>query len=132
MINGSVEDSEFQEWVVTARSRFETMVLTMVDVAELINANTYMKVPLDTGRLQESFHWDLREESPDRIVVDIIYDAEDPKTGFHYAEIQHQNTRFNHPKRGEAFYLFKGIKSSLSDGFDMIERDYLSLFGDRT
>ena len=66
MINGSVEDSEFQEWVVTARSRFETMVLTMVDVAELINANTYMKVPLDTGRLQESFHWGYGNWNPGR------------------------------------------------------------------
>lgn len=129
MINGSVDDSEFQEWVVTARSRFETMVLTMVDVAELINANTYMRVPLDTGRLQESFHWDLREESPDRIVVDVIYDAEDPKTGFHYAEIQHQNTHFNHPKRGEAFYLYKGIQASRSMAYQIIETDYMSLFG---
>ena len=129
MISGYVEDTEFQEWVYTARSRFETMVLTMVDVAELINANTYMRVPLDTGRLQESFHWDLIEESLDKIVVDIIYDAEDPKSGFHYAEIQHQTTSFNHPKRGEAFYLYKGIQASRNMAYQIIETDYMSLFG---
>jgi hypothetical protein len=129
MIYFKVETEEFEEWVYTARSRFETMVLTMIDVAELIHANTYMRVPLDTGRLEESFHWVLREENPNSIIVDIIYDAEDPRNGFHYAEVQHQNARFNHPKRGEAFYLYKGIQASRSMAYQIIETDYMSLFG---
>ena len=128
MISGRVDDSEFEEWVYTARSRFETMVLTMVDVAELIHANTNWRVPLDTGRLEESFHWELREENPDRIVVDVIYDAEDPKTGFHYAEFQH-NRLLNHPKRGQAYYLYNGIQASKSMAYQIIETDYMSLFG---
>ena len=124
-----VHTEEFEEWVLTARSRFETMVLTMVDVAEVIHANTEQRVPLDTGRLRESFHWVLREESPDRIIVDVIYDAEDPETNFVYAEIQHNTASFNHPKGGEAFYLYKGIQASKSMAYSIIETDYLSLFG---
>ena len=124
-----VHSEEFEEWVLTARSRFETMVLTMIDVASLIHANTNQRVPLDTGRLEESYHWELREDNPERIIVDVIYDAEDPKTGFHYAEIQHQKVRFNHPKRGEAFYLYKGIQASKSMAYQIIETDYMSLFG---
>lgn len=128
MISFTVDDSEFEEWVYTARSRFETMVLTMIDVAELIHANTNWRVPLDTGRLEESFHWELREDNPDRIIVDVIYDAEDPKTGFHYAEFQH-NRLLNHPKRGQAYYLYHGIQASKSMAYQIIETDYMSLFG---
>ena len=58
-----VNAEEFYEWVNTARTRFETMVLTMVDVASLIHANTNQRVPLDTGRLEESFEWQLVKEN---------------------------------------------------------------------
>ena len=128
MIAFTFNDDEFREWVATARSRFETMVLTMVDVASLIHANTNQLVPLDTGRLEESFHWELREESSDMIMVDVIYDAEDPDSGFHYAEYQH-NHILNHPKRGTDHYLFKGIQASRSMAYQIIETDYMSLFG---
>ena len=128
MIAFELDDIEFREWVTIARSRFETMVLTMVDVASLIHANTNQLVPLDTGRLEESFHWELREESSNMIVVDVIYDAEDPKSGFHYAEYQH-NRILNHPRRGTDHYLFKGIQASKSMAYQIIETDYMSLFG---
>lgn len=128
MIMLEVHDEEVREWIATALSRFETMVLTMIDVAEVIHANTNWRVPLDTGRLEESFHWELREESMDRIVVDVIYDAEDPKTGFHYAEYQH-NHLLNHPKRGQAYYLYEGIRASKSMAYSIIKTDYMSLFG---
>lgn len=123
-----VNAEEFYEWVNTARTRFETMVLTMVDVASLIHANTNQRVPLDTGRLEESFEWELVKETSDFIQVNITYDAEDPDSGFHYAEYQH-NHLLNHPKRGEAFYLYKGIQASKSMAYQIIETDYMSLFG---
>lgn len=128
MIKFEINPEEFYEWVYTAQSRFETMVLTMVDVAELIHANTYMKVPLDTGRLEESFEWKLIEESSNFIQVNISYDAEDPKSGFHYAEYQH-NRILNHPKRGIDHYLYRGILESRDMAFRIIETDYMSLFG---
>lgn len=123
-----VKTEEFKEWVATARSRFETMVLTMIDVAELIHANTNWRVPLDTGRLEESFHWQIREDTSENIIVDVIYDAEDPDTKFHYAEYQH-NHLLNHPKRGQAFYLYNGIQASRSMAYQIINTDYMSLFG---
>ena len=128
MIKFEINPEEFYEWVYTAQSRFETMVLTMVDVAELIHANTYMKVPLDTGRLEESFEWKLVEESSNFIQVNISYDAEDPKSGFHYAEYQH-NRILNHPRRGIDHYLYRGILESRDMAFRIIETDYISLFG---
>lgn len=128
MIKFEINPEEFYEWVYTAQSRFETMVLTMVDVAELIHANTYMKVPLDTGRLEESFEWKLVEESSNFIQVNISYDAEDPKSGFHYAEYQH-NRILNHPRRGIDHYLYRGILESRDMAFRIIETDYMSLFG---
>ena len=123
-----VKADEFYEWVNTARTRFETMVLTMVDVASLIHANTNERVPLDTGRLEESFEWELVKETSDFIQVNVTYDAEDPDSGFHYAEYQH-NHLLNHPKRGEAYYLYNGIQASKSMAYQIIETDYLSLFG---
>ena len=123
-----VKADEFYEWVNTARTRFETMVLTMVDVASLIHANTNQRVPLDTGRLEESFEWELVKETSDFIQVNVTYDAEDPDSGFHYAEYQH-NHLLNHPKRGEAYYLYNGIQASRSMAYQIIETDYLSLFG---
>ena len=128
MIKFEINPEEFYEWVYTAQSRFETMVLTMVDVAELIHANTYMKVPLDTGRLEESFEWKLIEESSNFIQVNISYDAEDPKSGFHYSEYQH-NRILNHPRRGIDHYLYRGILESKDMAFRIIETDYMSLFG---
>lgn len=123
-----VDDSEFKEWVEEARSRFETMVLTMIDVASLIQANTNWRVPLDTGRLEESYYWEVKEDNSDFIKVEIGYDAEDPESGFHYAEYQH-NRLLNHPKRGQAFYLYYGIQASKSMAYSIIETDYMSLFG---
>lgn len=123
-----VNAEEFYEWVNTARTRFETMVLTMFDVASLIHANTNQRVPLDTGRLEESFQPELIKETSDFIQVNVTYDAEDPDSGFHYAEYQH-NHLLNHPKRGEAFYLYNGIQASRSMAYQIIETDYMSLFG---
>ena len=124
-----VNAEEFYEWTNTARSRFETMVLTMFDVASLIHANTNQRVPLDTGRLEESFQPELIKETSDFIQVNITYDAEDPDSGFHYAEYQHNHAMLNHPKRGEAFYLYNGIQASKSMAYQIIETDYMSLFG---
>ena len=128
-IDLKLQDHEFREWSELMMSKFQMMVQTMEDVASLVQANTYMKVPLDTGRLEESYHWQVVENTSDFIKVEVIFDAEDPDTGFHYAEIQHNTLHFNHPKRGQAFYLYAGIQASRSMAYSMIETDYLSLFG---
>ena len=124
----TVDDSEFQEWVNITRNNYRVMLQTMINVAELIESNTQWRVPLDTQNLEKSFKYVVTEDTSDFIELEIGYDAVDPKSGFMYAEYQHETTGLNHPRRGEAFYLFKGIKSSLGDAFDLIERDYLSMF----
>lgn len=121
-------DSELREKLESAYHNIYKMVQTMKDVASLVEANTYMKVPLKTGALQESFHPEFVRLDSDFIQVNLVFDVADPKTGFHYAEIQHQNTRFHHPRRGQAFYLYYGIQASRSMAYSMIEKDYLSLF----
>lgn len=128
-INFRLDDHEFREWSEYALSRFHMMVQTMEDVASLIQANTNQRVPLDTGRLEESYHWTILENTSDFIKVEVIFDAEDPDNGFHYAQIQHEDVTFTHPKRGQAFYLFDGIQASKNMAYSMIKTDYLSLFG---
>lgn len=131
LIEFTVDDSEYVEWAETTLAKFPTMINTMQNVAEMIDLNTRPYVPLDTGLLERSFKYVMVEQSSDFLEMEMGYDAVDPKSGFAYAEYQHETTGLHHPRRGEPFYLFKGIKSSLGDAFDMIEKDYLSLFGGR-
>lgn len=120
--------NELRENLINSKYKFHNMVQTMKDVAEVIHANTNQRVPLDTGRLEESFHYEIVENNSEFISVEIGYDAVDPLTHEHYAEIQHEEESFHHPKRGEAFYLINGIHSSEYMIRTIIETDYLSLF----
>ena len=120
--------SELRENLLNITNNFHMMVQTMEDVAELIYANTNQRVPLDKGTLEESFYYTVIEDNSEFISVELGYNAEDPVTGEHYAEIQHEEESFHHPKRGEAFYLLNGIHSSEGMIRTIIETDYLSLF----
>lgn len=131
MIEGYVETEEFEEWVNVTHSNFLMMVNTLINVAEMIDLNTRPRIPVETERLRKSFKYVVTEKSSDFIELELGYDASDPKTGFVYAEYQHETTDLHHPRGGEPFYLTKGIRSSLGDAFDMIEKDYLSLFRGR-
>lgn len=128
---------ELRTYLYTVQGRYFRMLRTMIDVANLIRANTNHRVPLDTGRLEESFKWRVIEYNREMIEVEIGYDAVDPKSGFHYAEYQHELPTSSHYKsanrrgemRGEQFYLVKGIQASESMAYEIIESDFLSLFG---
>ena len=126
-----IDDSNYNEWVNTVRSEFLMMVNTLINVAEMIDLNTRPLTPVETERLRESFKYVVTEKSSDFIELELGYDATDPKSGFMYAEYQHETTGLNHPRGGGAFYLTRGISKSIADAFDMIETDYLSLFGGR-
>lgn len=123
-----IHDEEFREWVSSAKSRFMDMVQTMIDVAHVVELHTAPLVPLETGRLEHSFKFVVTERTPDFIEVEIGYDASDPESGFVYAEYQHEED-LHHPLRGEQFYLKNGIELSRNESFELIEVDYLSLFG---
>jgi len=147
-----VETEEFEDWLYKVHNRFLSMVQTLIDIHYLIYANTNQRVPLDTGRLEESFRYDITRQDEMFIEIHNIYSAVDPKYGFDYAEYQHnlvgrgkgtysRYTRANswyysvgttnhhrHGTRGESFYLLKGVQASESMMWTIIEQDYLSLF----
>jgi hypothetical protein len=125
MITVDVNAEEFIEKMNEVRSRFPQMVNTMIKVALLIEQNTLPYVPLDTSDLEQSFEFQYLENGYN-IFLMVGYDAEDEDNGFHYAQIQHEKN-FNHPRRGEQFYLQKGITDSSMEMFEMINADYLSL-----
>ena len=125
------DDTDYREWATMVLDNFQVMVNTMINLAEMIDLNTRPLTPVETERLRTSFKYVITERSSDFIEVEIGYDATDPYDGYMYAEYQHETTGLNHPRGGGAFYLTRGIKKSIADGFDMIERDYMSLFGGR-
>ena len=129
---------ELKTYLSTVKGRYFRMIRTMRDVAELIRANTNWRVPLDTGNLEESYYYHITEYNRNFIEMELGYDAVDPKSGFHYAEYQHDKIEtWQHYRRanrrgemrGQQFYLVKGIQASESAVFELIETDYLSLFG---
>lgn len=149
-----VETEAFEEWLFNLHHRFQQMVQTLIDVHYLIQANTNQLVPLDTGRLEESYHYNLVRQDESFIELHSVYDAVDPKSGFHYAEYQHElmgrdTTKYylgspsyyqrarggrpvgnhhRHGYRGTDHYLLKGVQASESMMWTIIETDYLSLF----
>ena len=153
MIEFKVDSEGFEEWLFSLHHRFLGMVQTMVDIHYLIQANTNQLVPLDTGRLEESFRYDIVRQDESFIEMHSIYSATDPDSGFDYAYYQHElmrrgvgvytaysrdknaypNTlsrgnRHRHGIRGTDHYLLKGIHASESMMWTIIEQDYLSLF----
>lgn len=118
---------ELRTWLYTVRGRYSLMLQAMIDVAEVVHANTLPLTPLDTGQLGESFHWQVIEYNREFIEVEVKMDAVDPKGGFHYAEYQHNTFGLNHP-HGQMWYLRGGINASKSIAYEIIEQDYLSLF----
>ena len=148
-----VETEAFEEWIFDMHHRFQQMVQTLVDIHYLIQAkmNTMSLIPLDTGRLEESYHYNLVRQDESFIEMHSVFDAIDPEYGFHYAEYQHNlmrrgvlaysrytrakdgfhTSRSNHHRhgvRGTDHYLLKGVQASESMMWTLIESDYLSLF----
>lgn len=125
-ISFDVDIEPFVEWSNDVRSRFTEMVETMVSIAYKIELRTIPLVPLDTGDLEQSFTVQSAYNSQ-FIAVAFGYDAVDEKSGFHYAEYQHEHI-LHHPKRGIHFYLWRGIYRSEDMVFKTIGKDYMSLF----
>lgn len=137
MFDFRVDADGFQEWLFELHHRFVSMVQTMIDIHYLIQANTNQRVPLDTGRLEESFRYDIVRQDEFFIEMHSIYSAIDPNSGFDYAYYQHDEIEtWQHyntanrkgQMRGEQFYLAKGVRASESMMWTLIEQDYLSLF----
>ena len=155
-VNFKVETEAFEEWLFNLHHRFQKMVQTMIDVHYLIQAkmNSMSLIPLDTGRLEESYHYDLVRSDETFIELHSVFDAVDPKYGFHYAEYQHElmyrgrgtysrytrardgisltgksmSDHHRHGIRGTDHYLLKGVQASEDLMWTIIETDYMTLF----
>lgn len=105
----------------------------MKDVHYLIQANTNQRVPLKTGRLEESYRYTIIDNE-NFIELHSIYSAIDPNDGYDYAYYQYEGVNWktgeplHHPIRGEQYYLLKGVQASESMMWTIIEQDYLALF----
>ena len=124
-----VDTSSFIEYMDELHWRFLEMVQTMMDVAELVKANTLPLTPRETGRLGESFRYVVWDANPDFIEVEVKMDAVDPRDGYRYAEYQHETFGLHH-QYGQMWFLKAGIYASRGMAFEMIEKDYLSLFNE--
>ena len=125
MITVEVND-DFTPFLNGVKSQISVMRQTLIDIAHLVELNTKDKVPFRTGALEHSYKWNIHESS-NFIELEMGYSSLSPK-GFDYAYIQHE-ANFNHPIRGEQWYLFKGFSQAEDGMFVELESDFLSLFG---
>ena len=126
MIEFRIDTEPFIEYLHEVEMRFHSMVKTMQKVARIIELATVEYVPLDTSALEQSYEYTYVDNSP-FIVLGVGFDAVDEKSGFHYAQYQHDNW-FDHPRRGVPQYLTVGIHDAKFEFFELIRQDYLSLF----
>lgn len=127
LINLEVNEEEFREYLTSVERRIVGMVQTLRSVAELIRLETIPYVPLDTSALEQSYDYMVMDNSPFYLLM-VGFDAEDEKTGYHYAYYQHETVGLNHPRRGTHHYLTIGMMDARFEVFKLIEKDYLSLF----
>lgn len=124
MLEVEVND-EFLPFLKGWKSIVSVMRQTLIDIAHLVELNTKDKVPFRTGALEHSYNWNIHESS-NFIELEMGYSSLAPN-GYDYAYIQHEEN-FNHPIRGEQFYLLKGFSQSEEGMFVQLETDFLSLF----
>lgn len=124
MIEVTVEDN-FTPFLNSFLSRIYVMRQTFVNIASYVENETRPLVPLREGDLESSYKWSIRE-STGFFELEMGYSVFD--NGFDYAIIQHEKD-FDHPIRGEQFYLLKGFSQAEEGMFVALEEDFLSLFG---
>lgn len=78
-----------------------------------VQRNARKRAPLDTGRLRKGISVTSTRRGTFRISVH----AKNPKTGYDYALIQHNNPEYKHPV-GEYLFVTKAMKEEL----DLFER----------
>ena len=76
-------------------------------------------VPVDTGRLKKSGKITKLEDG-----YQLHYRAENPKNGYNYAPIQHENTQFKH-KVGQAKYLEQPVRMNMDKIKEIISTEVL-------
>ena len=92
------------------------------EIVDIIDKHTRPLVPLETGRLRQSVMRPNMLVEKDFLSQEIEYSARNPRTGFDYALIQHENFEYRH-RVGQAMYLTDGMAESENDVIRLIEKD---------
>ena len=94
------------------------------EIVDIVDRHTRPLVPLETGRLRESI---MRRNGMlvegDFMSQEIEYSERNPKTGFDYALIQHENFEYRHDV-GQWMYLTDGMAESENDVIKLFEKDF--------
>lgn len=73
-----------------------------------VQENARKRAPMNTGRLREGIHVTSTKRGTFRISVH----ANNPRTGYNYGIIQHNNPNYHHPV-GEYLFVTKAMKEEL-------------------
>lgn len=149
---------EFIEYLRNVEHGFVYMINTMKNVAEFVREMTMPLTPFEHGFLSRSFTPIVLTDSSREKLIQVRMSALNQRTGYDYAYIQHENTKYKHgwnkayhyKKKNDSYtrwiitdnilagigdtnnpthhYLLEGVKQSTDDALLMIEEDYLSLF----
>lgn len=84
---------------------------------EIIYQSSQPLVPVDTGRLKRSGKITQIDNG-----YQLKYKAVNPKNGYDYAPIQHENTKFKH-KVGQAKYLEQPVATNMSKIKEVIAKE---------
>lgn len=124
MLKFKFRSGKFQNDLIKVKEQIKRNVASdSFEILEIVNKHTEPKVPYETGRLRASV---MRPNGMliegDFMSQEIEYSARNPKTGYDYAMIQHENLLYRH-RVGQALYLREGMFESQDEVYRLIEKD---------
>lgn len=124
MLKFKFRSGKFQNDLIKVKEQIKRNVASdSFEILEIVNKHTEPKVPYETGRLRASV---MRPNGMliegDFMSQEIEYSARNPKTGYDYAFIQHENLLYRH-RVGQALYLREGMFESQDEVYRLIEKD---------
>lgn len=87
---------EFIQYLNQVEHGFVYMIQTMMDVAQVVKENTIPMTPFLYGYLSGSFKPIVLADNSRMKIVQLRMSAINQETGYNYALIQHENTRYKH------------------------------------
>ena len=124
MLKFKFRSGKFQNDLTKVKEQIKQNVASdSYEILEIVNKHTEPKVPYETGRLRASV---MRPNGMliegDFMSQEIEYSARNPRTGYDYAFIQHENLLYRH-RVGQALYLREGMFESQDEVYRLIEKD---------
>ena len=119
MITFELHDEGFLDWIKGVEHSFISMAETMKQVAEMIRDETQLRTPVESGTLSKSYKWTVLADNSRMVVLQIRMSALNPRTGYDYAWIQHENTGYSHAPRELGFLNYRRD----GDGYETVPSD---------